>query len=217
MTPLVLSQISGECPNSILSVNQNCLWLAGAAAAILAFTMQIELQIAGLALSSCILIAIIWINVVRPRLRQRQMKTPFTAYFRTGGNEKLTELHVPANRSIDIQINREPHLHYTEYELIFGFKGPLDKRPYAQTAKNLFIKRGQFKEGSPDTDDRHYIDTKDAYHITQQRKLTKGNTFTIGFTVQTREPGRYPVRLRAITEAGEGRPRKELVLIVDEK
>ena len=177
--------------------------------------MSAELQWLGIGISASILLIIGWVNVIKPLRRKAMMRAPFTAYFRTSDEKKLTELHVPAKASVDIQINREPRLHYTEYELALGFDGPPDKRPYASRARNLFIKRGRFKEGTPDTDDRHYIDAKDAYHIKEQRELTKGNTYTVGFAVQTRESGRYPVRLRTITDAGEGQPQKQLVLIVE--
>lgn len=177
--------------------------------------MTTGLQIAGLVLSALILAIIAWANLIAPWRRRHRMKTPFKAYFRTDNGAKPMELHVRANAGVIVQINREPRLHYTEHEIVLGFEGLPDERPFATAAVNLFMKRGQMKRRAPDTDERHYIDDKDAYHIRETRELTRGNCYSSGFEVQTRVPGRFPLRLLSLTDAGEGRPQQQLVLVVD--
>ena len=58
---------------------------------------------------------------------------------------------------------------------------------------------------------------KDNYHIKGNRQLIRGNTYSSGFVVEAGSPGRYPLNIRAIIDTGEGTPKQELVLIVEER
>lgn len=79
---------------------------------------------------------------------------------------------------------------------------------------NTFIKIGLAKYQNPRDEPGHYIDDKDAYHIRSTAERTPGNTYGLGFIVKTNAPGRYPVRLYVMSDAGESGPAKPLFLIV---
>jgi hypothetical protein len=158
---------------------------------------------------------IVWINWGRPWRRKRRMNRPFFASFGESDRSKWThELQVPADSEVDVQLRIEPKLHYTQHEIVFGFEGEPGCRPEPLRTSNTFIKVGKSKYQDPREERTHYIDAKDAYHIQSTHERTAGNTYTLGFIVKTHRPGRYPVRLVVISDAGESLPKKPLVLIV---
>ncbi len=56
---------------------------------------------------------------------------------------------------------------------------------------------------------------KGAYHIKTNRFLSKGNTYTNGYRLKTKGPGRFPVRLCVIHDHGDGNSENKLTLIVE--
>jgi hypothetical protein len=131
------------------------------------------------------------------------------------GKPESLEVRAPANTQISLQLRIRPRLHYRQLELLFGFRGDASCRPFPLQVQNTYIKHGKKREQSPDTNSDHYIDHEDFYHIKEQSERTFPNVYTIGFLVQTREPGRYPVLLEAITDCGEAKAKKQMTLIVE--
>lgn len=169
-------------------------------------------------ISGLALIAILWFQWGQHRFRTFRARRGFTATMviaPEAGKAKSREARVPANSQISIQLRMRPRLHYRQMELLFGFRGDALQRPMPLHVLNSYIKHGKRRTQSPDTNADHYIDHEDFYHIKETSERTYPNVYTLGFLVQTREPGRYPVLLEVMTDCGEAKAKKELVLIVD--
>ena len=92
---------------------------------------------------------------------------------------------------------------YRQIHLVFGFHGDRARRPIPLSVRNHFIKVGINREQSPENNPSHFIDQDNHYHISDPAERTPGNVYMIGFVVETKEPGKYPVILELITEGGE--------------
>jgi hypothetical protein len=99
---------------------------------------------------------------------------------------------------------------------LFGFDGDASKRPMPQSVFNAFIKKGINREQNPEKNTNHYIDAHNHYHIVQTVDRSPPNVQALGFVVQTRDPGRYPVVLEIITDCGEAKSFIKLHVIVNE-
>jgi hypothetical protein len=168
-------------------------------------------------LSIAVFLMIAWINFGRPWRRSRRMRRPFDTHFKQGARGEgpaTTELTVPANSIVQLDFRMTPRIHHVQHELILMFDGDPDQKPLPTSVVNTFIKEGSARSQDPKTNANHYIDYDDCYHIKARVEHTRGNTYAIGFSVQTRGPGRYPLRFMVMTEDGEGRSRNDLVLIV---
>jgi hypothetical protein len=75
----------------------------------------------------------------------------------------------------------------------------------------------ELREVSPANNQNHFIDENDNYHINETGDRIYPNCYAQGFLIQTRNPGRYPVRLEVITDCGEGIPTEKLYIIVEER
>lgn len=170
-----------------------------------------------LGLSIAIFLMIVWINFGRPWLRSWRMKRPFDLYFQAEphrGGALSSTLTVPAHSEVQIDFRLEPRLHHVRHEVVLTFEGDPERKPRPRSAVNTFIKEGAARVQDPKTNPNHYIDYDNGYHIKSRVEHTRGNTYALGFSIETRDPGRYPVQLLVITEDGEGRSRNEAVLIV---
>jgi hypothetical protein len=163
------------------------------------------------------LMAVVWFQWGEHKVRAFRSRRPFHAVMSIPPSaDETRELRVAAHSRVVILVRMRPVLHYRELEVAFGFHGDDAKRPMIIKFQNPFIKEGARREQSPATTPTHYIDHDDYYHIKEPSERTKPNTYTIGFVVQTRDAGRYPVYLEIITDCGDGKPREELTLIVEE-
>jgi len=168
---------------------------------------------AALLVSGAGLGVLIWKQVANPWVRERQMKEPYNAYFRRDDSGSgPSELNVPAHSTVQIQVNRHVTVTHTEHELIFGFEG--GAKPLPQSWRNIFVSVGRTSAVDPKESETHSIDDKGNYHIKEDHTRVQGNDYTAGFMVQTRAPGRYPIRLVTISDAGESRPSNQLALVV---
>lgn len=146
------------------------------------------------------------------------MRTPFDIYFKQDAptdGPTGPELWLLPHTYAQIDIRIVPRLHYVQNEIIVGVGGDKSKRPLLRSMKNPFVKSGVNAEGSPTTIDSHYIDVNDRYHIKERVDRTKGNTYALGFLVETREPGDYPLSVEAMTDDGEGKAPTRLILHVE--
>jgi len=171
-----------------------------------------------IALSIAVFLMIAWINFGRPWRRSRRMRRPVDIQFKQGARgdgPTTTELKVPANSTVQLDFRMTPRLHHVQHELILVFDGDPDQKPLPKSVVNTFIKEGSARSQDPKTNSSHYIDYDDCYHIKARVEHTRGNTYAIGFSVETRGAGRYPVRFMVMTEDGEGRSRNDLMLIVE--
>lgn len=130
----------------------------------------------------------------------------------------VSELHVPPNAELSIQLRLRPLFHYSQSEFIFGFAGDdLSAKPEIESYLNTFISRGLKKKQSPETHDSHSVDYNGSYHIKETRDLVTTTTYSYGFIIKTKKPGRYPVVVIAITDCGEAIPKEPVVLVVEER
>ncbi|HEX2590766.1 MAG TPA: hypothetical protein VHL34_04700 [Rhizomicrobium sp.] len=173
----------------------------------------------GPAISACSLAAVVWLNWGRQALRAQKLKKPvdayLTAYAKAKEDSWARELHVPPGRTVQVQLRLKPRLTHQNHETIFGFSGPENDRPLPKMFRSEFIKTGIRQQQSPATNPDHYIDYNDCYHIREKSDRVVGNVYALGFEVDTRRPGRYPVILTFITETGEGLPTQPLTLVVE--
>jgi hypothetical protein len=170
-----------------------------------------------LALSVAIFLMIVWINFGRPWRRSRRMRRPFDLFFQAeprGGGVLSTTLAVPAHSVVQIDFRLVPRLHHVRHEVVLTFGGDPEQKPLPRSAVNTFIKEGAARVQDPKTNANHYIDYDNGYHIKNRVEHTRGNTYALGFSVETRGPGHYPVELLVMTEDGEGRARNDLTLVV---
>ena len=163
---------------------------------------------------------VVWFNYGQRKLREWRMRKPFDMYFVTEPDRSKDdfrhEMHVPAYSDVEVQLRMAPLMHFRQELFLFGFRG-YTQHPRPLKVVNTYIKQGKRREQSPDDTEGHYIDKKDRYHIRESVERTKSNHYAYGFLVRTFAPGRYPVVIETITDCGEGKPKKELVLVVDPK
>jgi hypothetical protein len=162
------------------------------------------------------LMAVVWFGWGQHRLKAFRLRRPFDAVLTHGADkpDEFCELHVPADSEVMIQVRIRPRTAYKQLEMVFGFFGDTSKRPEPRRVLNTFIKRGINREPSVDSNPNHYIDQDGHYHITTPTERTPEHTYVMGYIVQTRDPGRYPVLLKIVTESGEANPYSDLFVRV---
>jgi hypothetical protein len=183
-------------------------------------SIQLWLTVVGVCLSASILGVQTWVNFIRPAIRRRRMAKPYSVEFKLGQSgdaPSAPELTVPANSEVQIDLRLLSHLPYAEHEIAVGFEGPASERPLVLCVSQAFVKAGLLKNRSPKTDEGHYIDYNDRYHIKTRADRLAGRHTALGFLVQTRVPGRYPINVEAATDAGEAYSRNKPMLIVESK
>lgn len=168
-------------------------------------------------LSAIAIVIVLWFQWGQYKVRNWRMRYPFKAFLTAAhdGNQ-VHVLRIPPHQDVLIQLLIYPRLHYTQTELLFGFRGDQNAKPTPVKVVNTFIKVGKQREQSPDDNEDHYIDINDNYHIRRVSERTKPNCYAIGFLVKTKTSGKYPIRLEAITDSGESLPARELTVIVEE-
>jgi hypothetical protein len=163
-------------------------------------------------------ISIVWFNYGERKLREWRMRKPYSVCFKLGQSgdaPTAQELTVPANSEVQIDLRLRSPLQYVEHEIVASFDGRENERPQFKRVSQPFVKVGLLKNRSPEKDEGHYIDYNDSYHIKTRTDRIADEPFTLGFLVQTRNPGRYPIEILATTDAGKARPKNKPVLIVE--
>jgi hypothetical protein len=160
-------------------------------------------------ISALALAAIVWFQWGQHRVRAFRLKSPFTVLLShtSDSPDEVQNLHIPAHTNeVFIHLRIRPRVQYRQTEILFGFDGDRERRPLPQSILNTFIKKGFNRVQNPDKDTNHYIDQDNHYHIVTTADRSPPNVQALGFVVQTREPGRYPVVLEIITDCGEAKP-----------
>ena len=168
-------------------------------------------------LSTVVIGILVWVNFVRPKCRSRGLKKPISAYFvkPETGERRLHCVTVQANSECTVHLRIQMHMQFEESQMVFGFDGDREKRPIPQSVVNSYVHKGSEKYQSPDTHTNHYIDEKYRYHIRHSRNRTPTDVIAIGFTIEARSPGEYPVYLMVVTEEGDGSLRQPLTVVVE--
>jgi len=160
-------------------------------------------------LSALALLAIIWFQWGQHRVRAWRLKRPFSVLLSHAADspDEFANLRVPPHTDeVMVQLRIRPKIQYRQTEILFGFDGDPTTRPIPVRVLNAFIKKGFDREQDPDKNINHYVDQDNHYHIVGTVDRSPPNVQALGFLVQTREPGRYPVVLEIITDCGEAKP-----------
>jgi hypothetical protein len=169
--------------------------------------------------SALALIAIIWFQWGQHKVRAYRLRRPFSAVLLRGSNdyEEYNKLRLPAHKDeVIIHLRVRPRVSYRQTEIVFGFDGDPLKRPLPHRVLNEFIKKGFNREQDPDKNQNHYIDLHNHYHIVATVDRSPPNVQALGFVIQTRDPGRYPIVFEKIIDCGEAQSFIKLHAIVDE-
>jgi hypothetical protein len=160
-------------------------------------------------------------QIVRPRIRRWKLKRPFRAHFLITPSSRLplnyvlqdddehyvTDLVVPPNSEIPIQIVLEPRISFMQHEIYFGCDESLadEKKPRAVEYFVPFVREGVRRSGKPDAaHPGHYIDYNGFYHVRENFLYTR-DCRVIGFKLQTQATGFYPAQIYTVTDDVRGR------------
>jgi len=214
VTPAVLVFIyKGQPTNSFLAMSTEAIW-----------------TIIGAIASVSVLGLYIFVEFIRPRMRRYKLKHPCDVTFvippqRTSQICEFAvlddqwhftrEITAPPHSDIHIELRLVPRLNFTQSEFAFGCDGDknLDTKPFAVEYFNSFIDKGK-KVASPESNEHHYTDRHQYYHITGNRQRSVGQHFIVGLVVRTREPGTYKADIETTTEEMQGMHR--LVIRVEQ-
>jgi hypothetical protein len=116
------------------------------------------------------------------------------------------EITVPANKDIHLELRLVPRLDFIESEFAFGCDGDakLSAKPFALETFSSFVDRGKAKKGNPESNDNHFTDRHQYYHIKRNEQRSVGQHYIAGFLVRTREPGIYTAEVEITNERRQG-------------
>jgi hypothetical protein len=167
------------------------------------------------------LLTLWYVNFVRPKLRQQELKRPVQPYFlvpsllqhnctyaqQDDDEHILKELSLPPHSEFTIDLIIKVNATISYSELCVGFIGELDKKPFALKYCNRYIKIGRGREVDPSVEDSDdFVDKHLYYHRRVSRLVTVGTVLSLAFTVKTREVGLYPMHFLFVSgdQLGEG-------------
>ena len=164
---------------------------------------------AGAVLSFTMLCIFCYVQFARPLWTRHSLRRPCDMFFAITSSDRrslgyisqdtrehlLQDIVVPSHSKLILEILFKPKLHFQIEELIIGFDGMGDRQRWPKIEKfvNRFVIRGKRQEGSPETNDDHYIDHHFHYHIKESRNFTIGTDHTAGFAIETRDPDLYSI------------------------
>jgi hypothetical protein len=171
----------------------------------------------------------------RPLRRRYRLRWPCHAWFiipaSNQGNIDYAEqnesehyienLILPPHSHIEIGILYISSIPFTAAEIYFGCEEQdnraISTKPLVEGFHNRFVEQGnRIRQETPDSHpDSNYIDHHKYYHIRRARNVARKEPYTLGFKVQTREPGTYKAILYLVGEE-VGRPRNALSIIVQD-
>jgi hypothetical protein len=172
--------------------------------------------------------------LVRPTRRRHKLKRPCVARFTISSSEQriisyavqdkhehhVEELTLAAHSEFEIEVLYWSKIDFAVSEIYFGCGEQdyhdLEGKPIIKSHCNLFIERGT-KEESPETHpETNATDRHKFYHIKNLRVVAKNETYSLGFKIQTHEPGKYDFNLFFVGEE-VGRLKNKLVIRVEER
>jgi hypothetical protein len=179
----------------------------------------------------CTFLVVLYVNIVKPRKRLKDLIHPVTAYFviprltdhrcdfaKQDGDEHLVKtITLQARSEVIVDLVLIPKLYFISSEVYFGCEGgrSVRDRPYASKYINRFIEVGSAREIEPGTGSAHYIDKYHFYHVKEPAQWSVRSARAIAFRIITNEPGCYPVKIFFPGDAVEG-VSEELLICVEE-
>jgi hypothetical protein len=174
-----------------------------------------------------VLILYVWVEFIAPRIRRHQLKRPCNAYFniqplRMGDigyavqddeGHQVRELVLASNSTAEIEIGYRPVVSFREEKLVFGCEGDEDQKPVVVEYFNRLV--GVGKSRWAPGEDGHMRDRHGFYHMDRGLPRSPELHCIVGFKLQTRQPGTYPVCVSFVTPEGVGSAR--LIIRVEDK
>jgi len=180
---------------------------------------------------TAILLAITVIGIVyrwyKRRERAKLLKQPFEVHFLIPKQTEFKvdyhpqdneyhypdELSLPSNSETVVVVWMKPRLNIVLSELQFGCTGDNESKPEPLYYFNWWVKEGPRKEIHPETDENHYRDTANIYHMMYHgRAIPEGEVHLPGLRIRTKEKGKYDFWIGVIMP--EGRSDKTLKINV---
>jgi hypothetical protein len=178
--------------------------------------------IASLIAAAGLLIAV-WINFIRPWLRHLRLRRPVHAHFTIrnsrqslsgrdvsmGDPHLVRRLTLPAKQTSVIELGLLPRIPIQVNQIVIAFGDSAD-------APTVLKRIYQYvRSGARPSTEKDYTGGGGSYHAVVDRKYNVGTHYVMGFKVQTRGAGLYPVSLELITDEVEGKHDGLEILVED--
>ena len=107
------------------------------------------------------------------------------------------ELFLPSDSERVVVVWMKPRLDLTMSELQFGCIGETGSKPEPLYYFLPWVKTGAIREKHPETDEDHYVDVTNIYHIVQrEKKWVKDEEKMAGLMIRTKAKGKYDFWMR---------------------
>jgi hypothetical protein len=117
----------------------------------------------------------------------------------------VMDLVLPSHTSdLFLHILLEARTSFYRSSVEFSFEGDRNAKPILLYWFHPFVARGR-QEKHPDLDHiyydpNHFVDYHLNYHITDQTDIPRGDTVTYGFKINTRDPGKYELKIETAAD-----------------
>jgi hypothetical protein len=169
------------------------------------------------------LLIIIWVNFIKSWLRNRKLRHPVKAHFTIRNSQQslsgrdvshgdphlIRRLVLPSNQIVEIELGFLPLIPFYATEIVFGCIGDQVDAPGILERHHQYIESGARPSAEKD-----YL-ASNAYHARVDRKYNIGTHYVIGFKIQTKRAGVFPVSLSFITDEIEGNYERLEFLVED--
>jgi hypothetical protein len=198
--------------------------------AVAGFMMTIEWPMVGALLAGATLLTVLYVQFVRPALRRGKLRRPCKARFiitsathrtidyavQNEHEHFVSEITLPANSEVDIELLFTPKVHFHESGIAFGCDETknLQTKPYVIGYFNRFIEKGLNRLDPESAPGDHYLDHNKYYHMRRDEARILGRHFVVGYKLKTRDVGVYRATAFFVGEEVEGRA--DLTIVVED-
>jgi hypothetical protein len=158
---------------------------------------------------------LVWLEFIKPRLRERRLKSPCDLRFvvrrhqhanlpyllQDDDDHAVHELVLPSNSSVEIEVGFIPKVPFFLEQIILGCEGDPDQKPYITEAMDRFTegqKRWRPGEGG------HSRDIHKHWHTLRNSACPVGTHRVSSYQIQTRGAGVYRFQVAFVTNEIEG-------------
>ncbi len=154
---------------------------------------------------------------IQPRLRRLALRRPCTAWFEIARSSQRSvayalqdqrehsvyELVLPEHSTFQIEILYKSEVSFTAANIYFGCGAQdydLDRKPEITSVCYPFITEGITKETPKSHPETNAIDRHKFYHLRRPKNIAKGETYSLGCEIHTREAGIYKFQIFFVSE-----------------
>jgi hypothetical protein len=174
--------------------------------------------IAAIVGAAVVILASAYEFLVAPWWRRRALRRPCRAWFLISAlnqrnishamqdqrEHRVSELTLRSDSEFEIEMLYEPAIDFEVAEIYFGCEAQdntrIDVKPIITSFCNRFIERGTNEESPDSHPDTNYTDHHKYYHLRKHKKIARGEPYSLGFKMKTRQSGRYEFRLVLVGE-----------------